>query len=147
MNHMKRLVKCSIIILAVLAVICFVCCQISESNNLKRNYHNNICKSITAGEKYSDGKNDIDRTEFIEALKDLVIMYAEIRDRENGDKSYDAKLLCDLLSSSYDILEVDKDQISQLDDLLDGLHMLKLDLYDKSGRANDYILHFVKANR
>ncbi|MCD7825659.1 MAG: hypothetical protein LUH14_06855 [Clostridiaceae bacterium] len=90
--------------------------------------------------------SDANRIEFIKSLKNLVVMYAEIRDRENGDKAYNAKLICDFLSSSYDILEIDKNQISQLDDLLDGLHMLKLDVFDESGRANDCILDFVKAN-
>lgn len=99
-----------------------------------------------AGEKYSNEKSDANRNDFIETLKDLVIMYAEIRDRENGDKSYNAKMLCDFLSSSYDILEVDQNEVSQLSDLLEGLHVLKLDPFDESGRANDYILKFVKAN-
>ena len=142
---MKRKIKYSVVILVVIAVFLFFY-RIAESHYLKNNYHKNIEKTITAGEKYSNEKNDTNRNDFIKTLKDLVNMYAEIRDRENGDKAYNAKLLCDLLSSSYDILEVDQNDVSQLSDLLEGLHMLKLDPYDESGRANDYILKFVKVN-
>ena len=52
----------------------------------------------------------------------------------------------DYLSSSYDILEVDKDQVYQLSDLRHGLRFLKSDLYDESGRASDSFLTFIKAN-
>ncbi len=142
---MKRKIKYSVVILAVITVF-LLFYHIAESNYLKSYYHKNIEKTIIAGEKYSNEKSDANRNDFIETLKDLVIMYAEIRDRENGDKAYNAKMLCDFLSSSYDILEVDQNEVSQLSDLLEGLHMLKLDSFDESGRANDYILKFVKAN-
>ena len=73
-------------------------------------------------------------------------MYAEIRDHEDDNKAYNAKLVCDFLSSSYDILEVDKNQVCQLNKLLKALQLLKLDPFDESGRAYDCILDFVKAN-
>ena len=52
----------------------------------------------------------------------------------------------DYLSSSYDILEVDKDRVYQLSDLRHGLRFLKSDFYDESGRASDSFMNFIKAN-
>ena len=65
---------------------------------------------------------------------------------EKGNKKYNIKLLVDYLSSSYDILEVDKDRVYQLSDLRHGLRFLKSDLYDESGSASDSFLTFIKAN-
>lgn len=142
---MRKNIKFFAIILIGIVVICFVLYRSEEANNLG-NYLKNIDNAIQAGEKYYNEVSDANRIEFVEALKHLVVMYAEIRDRKNGDEAYNAKLLCDFLSSSYDILEVDKNYAVQLNDLLDGLHMLELDSVDESGRAIDCILNFVKAN-
>lgn len=117
-----------------------------KSNYQKKDYANTIDKAIQTGEMYRNEPSDTNRTEFIKELKDLVVMYAGIRDGEEGDKAYNAKMLCDFLSSSYDILEVDKNQVCQLSSLLDALQLLKSDPFDESGRANDCILDFVKAN-
>lgn len=143
---MKRNIKYFIIILVGIAVIGFVFHQNAKSNYLKKNYCNNIDKAILVGEKYSNELNDTNRIKFIKELKNLVFMYAEIRDSEDGNKAYNAKFLCVFLSSAYDILEVDKNQADQLNDLLDALHMLKLDPFDESGEALDRILSFVKAS-
>lgn len=142
---MKRKMKWFIIILSIF-VLCYLIYYNVKSNYLKKDYFNNIDKAIQAGEMYSNEPSDTKRIEFVKALRNLVVMYAEIRDYEDGDKAYNAKLLCDFLSSSYDILEVNNNQVCQLNHLLDALQLLKLDPFDESGRANDCILDFVKAN-
>ncbi len=98
------------------------------------------------GEKYRDEQSEEIRNEYIMELKKLVVAYSKLRDFEKGNKKYNIKLLADYLSSSYDILEVDKDQVYQLSDLRHGLRFLKSDLYDESGRASDSFLNFIKAN-
>lgn len=142
---MKKNIKWFMIIISIF-VLCYIIYYNAKSNYLKKDYCNNIDKAIQAGEMYNNEPSDTNRIEFIKALRNLVVMYAEIRDYEDGNKAYNAKLLCDFLSSSYDILEVDKNQVCQLDNLLDALQLLKLDPFDESGRANDCILDFVKAN-
>lgn len=137
--------KWFIIILSIF-VLCYLIYYNVKSNYLKKNYYNNIDKAIQAGEMYSNEPSDTNRIEFIKTLRNLVVMYAEIRDYEDDDKAYNAKLSCDFLSSSYDILEVNNNQVCQLNHLQDALQLLKLDPFDESGRANDCILDFVKAN-
>lgn len=98
------------------------------------------------GEKYRDEQSEEIRNEYIMELKKLVVAYSKLRDFEKGNKKYNIKLLADYLSSSYDILEVDKDRVYQLSDLRHGLRFLKSDLYDESGSASDSFLTFIKAN-
>ncbi|MDD7402567.1 MAG: hypothetical protein SO170_02870 [Butyribacter sp.] len=142
---MKRNIKWFMIILSICVLGYILYCNV-KSNYQKKDYANTIDKAIQTGEMYRNEPSDTNRTEFIKELKDLVVMYAGIRDGEEGDKAYNAKMLCDFLSSSYDILEVDKNQVCQLSSLLDALQLLKSDPFDESGRANDCILDFVKAN-
>ena len=146
---MKRIIsnKYFIVILVLIITSVFVGFEIIKSKQLEKEYHNNIVETITVGEKYNNEKSDANRSKFIKRLKELVVIYAEIRDREDGDRSYDAKWLCDLLSSSYDILEVDKNQANELNSLLEGLQNLESDLYDESGMANIHFQNFIKANK
>ncbi len=57
-------------------------------------------------------------------LKKLVVAYSKLRDFEKGNKKYNIKLLADYLSSSYDILEVDKDRRKIFSDQLHGMHLV-----------------------
>lgn len=138
--------KYFVAIIVVIILVFFVGYRTVQSHYMEKEYHNTITAAIKAGEKYNNAKNDENREEFINTLKDLVSMYGEMREREKGDKAYNAKWLHLWLSSSYDILEVDKNQVERLGDLLNGLNLLETDPLDISGSGGDSILRFVRAN-
>ena len=144
-HNMKKRIKYLIIIFCLFAL-CNITYHALRYNSFKKDCSTHIERAIQVGEKYRDEQSEEIRNEYIMELKKLVVAYSKLRDFEKGNKKYNIKLLADYLSSSYDILEVDKDQVYQLSDLRHGLRFLKSDLYDESGRASDSFLNFIKAN-
>lgn len=142
---MKKWIKYFIIVFCLFAL-CNITYHALRYNSFKKDCSTHIERAIQVGEKYRDEQSEEIRNEYIMELKKLVVAYSKLRDFEKGNKKYNIKLLVDYLSSSYDILEVDKDQVYQLSDLRHGLRFLKSDLYDESGRASDSFLNFIKAN-
>lgn len=142
---MKKWIKYFIIVFCLFAL-CNITYHALGYNSFKKDCSTHIERAIQVGEKYRDEQSEEIRNEYIMELKKLVVAYSKLRDFEKGNKKYNIKLLADYLSSSYDILEVDKDQVYQLSDLRHGLRFLKSDLYDESGRASDSFLNFIKAN-
>ena len=142
---MKKRIKYLIIIFCLFAF-CNITYHSLKSASLKKDCSTHIDLAIQVDEKYRNEPSDANRNKYIMELKKLVVAYSKLRDFEKGNKKYNIKLLADYLSSSYDILEVDKDQVYQLSDLRHGLRFLKSDLYDESGRASDSFLNFIKAN-
>lgn len=142
---MKKWIKYFIIVFCLFAL-CNITYHALRYHSLKKDCSTHIERAIQVGEKYRDEQNEEIRNEYIIELKKLVVAYAKLRDFEKGNKKYNIKLLADYLSSSYDILEVDKDRVYQLSDLRHGLRFLKSDFYDESGRASDSFLTFIKAN-
>ena len=142
---MKKWIKYFIIVFCLFAL-CNITYHTLRYNSFKKDCSTHIERAIQVGEKYRDEQSEEIRNEYIMELKKLVVAYSKLRDFEKGNKKYNIKLLADYLSSSYDILEVDKDQVYQLSDLRHGLRFLKSDLYDESGRASDSFLNFIKAN-
>lgn len=142
---MKKWIKYFIIVFCLFAL-CNITYHALRYNSFKKDCSTHIERAIQVGEKYRDEQSEEIRNEYIMELKKLVVAYSKLRDFEKGNKKYNIKLLADYLSSSYDILEVDKDQVYQLSDLRHGLRLLKSDLYDESGRASDSFLNFIKAN-
>ena len=142
---MKKWIKYFIIVFCLFAL-CNITYHALRYNSFKKDCSTHIERAIQVGEKYRDEQSEEIRNEYIMELKKLVVAYSKLRDFEKGNKKYNIKLLADYLSSSYDILEVDKDQVYQLSDLRHGLRFLKSDLYDESGRASDSFLTFIKAN-
>ena len=107
-----------------------------KSASLKKDcVSSHIDLAIQVDEKYRNEPSDANRDKYIMELKKLVVAYSKLRDFEKGNKKYNIKLLVDYLSSSYDILEVDKDRVYQLSDLRHGLRFLKSDLYDGIGKC------------
>ena len=143
--NMKKWIKYFIIVFCLFAL-CNITYHALRYNSFKKDCSTHIERAIQVGEKYRDEQSEEIRNEYIMELKKLVVAYSKLRDFEKGNKKYNIKLLADYLSSSYDILEVDKDQVYQLSDLRHGLRFLKSDLYDESGRASDSFLNFIKAN-
>ncbi len=142
---MKKRITYLIIIFCLFAF-CNITYHSLKSASLKKDCSTHIDLAIQVGEKYRDEQSEEIRNEYIMELKKLVVAYSKLRDFEKGNKKYNIKLLADYLSSSYDILEVDKDRVYQLSDLRHGLQFLKSDFYDESGRASDSFLTFIKAN-
>ena len=142
---MKKWIKYFIIVFCLFAL-CNITYHALRYNSFKKDCSTHIERAIQVGEKYRDEQSEEIRNEYIMELKKLVVAYSKLRDFEKGNKKYNIKLLADYLSSSYDILEVDKDQVYQLSDLRHGLRFLKSDLYDESGSASDSFLTFIKAN-
>lgn len=144
-HNMKKRITYLIIIFCLFAF-CNITYHSLKSASLKKDCSTHIDLAIQVGEKYRDEQSEEIRNEYIMELKKLVVAYSKLRDFEKGNKKYNIKLLADYLSSSYDILEVDKDRVYQLSDLRHGLQFLKSDFYDESGRASDSFLTFIKAN-
>ena len=144
-HNMKKRIKYLIIIFCLFAF-CNITYHSLKSASLKKDCSTHIDLAIQVDEKYRNEPSDANRNKYIMELKKLVVAYSKLRDFEKGNKKYNIKLLADYLSSSYDILEVDKDQVYQLSDLRHGLRFLKSDLYDESGSASDSFLTFIKAN-
>ena len=144
-HHMKKRIKYLIIIFCLFAF-CNITYHSLKSASLKKDCSTHIDLAIQVDEKYRNEPSDANRNKYIMELKKLVVAYSKLRDFEKGNKKYNIKLLVDYLSSSYDILEVDKDRVYQLSDLRHGLRFLKSDLYDESGSASDSFLTFIKAN-
>ena len=144
-HNMKKRIKYLIIIFCLFAF-CNITYHSLKSASLKKDCSTHIDLAIQVDEKYRNEPSDANRNKYIMELKKLVVAYSKLRDFEKGNKKYNIKLLVDYLSSSYDILEVDKDQVYQLSDLRHGLRFLKSDLYDESGSASDSFLTFIKAN-
>ena len=144
-HNMKKRIKYLIIIFCLFAL-CNITYHALRYNSFKKDCSTHIERAIQVGEKYRDEQSEEIRNEYIMELKKLVVAYSKLRDFEKGNKKYNIKLLADYLSSSYDILEVDKDRVYQLSDLRHGLQFLKSDFYDESGRASDSFLTFIKAN-
>ena len=144
-HNMKKRIKYLIIIFCLFAF-CNITYHSLKSASLKKDCSTHIDLAIQVDEKYRNEQNEEIRNEYIIELKKLVVAYSKLRDFEKGNKKYNIKLLVDYLSSSYDILEVDKDRVYQLSDLRHGLRFLKSDLYDESGSASDSFLTFIKAN-
>ena len=142
---MKKRIKYLIIIFCLFAF-CNITYHSLKSASLKKDCSTHIDLAIQVDEKYRNEPRDANRNKYIMELKKLVVAYSKLRDFEKGNKKYNIKLLVDYLSSSYDILEVDKDRVYQLSDLRHGLRFLKSDLYDESGSASDSFLTFIKAN-
>lgn len=142
---MKKRIKYLIIIFCLFAF-CNITYHSLKSASLKKDCSTHIDLAIQVDEKYRNEPSDANRNKYIMELKKLVVAYSKLRDFEKGNKKYNIKLLADYLSSSYDILEVDKDRVYQLSDLRHGLQFLKSDFYDESGRASDSFLTFIKAN-
>ncbi len=142
---MKKWIKYFIIVFCLFAL-CNITYHALRYNSFKKDCSTHIERAIQVGEKYRDEQSEEIRNEYIMELKKLVVAYSKLRDFEKGNKKYNIKLLADYLSSSYDILEVDKDRVYQLSDLRHGLQFLKSDFYDESGRASDSFLTFIKAN-
>ena len=142
---MKKWIKYFIIVFCLFAL-CNITYHALRYNSFKKDCSTHIERAIQMGEKYRDEQSEEIRNEYIMELKKLVVAYSKLRDFEKGNKKYNIKLLADYLSSSYDILEVDKDRVYQLSDLRHGLRFLKSDFYDESGRASDSFLTFIKAN-
>ena len=142
---MKKRIKYLIIIFCLFAF-CNITYNTLKSASLKKDCSTHIDLAIQVDEKYRNEPSDANRNKYIMELKKLVVAYSKLRDFEKGNKKYNIKLLVDYLSSSYDILEVDKDRVYQLSDLRHGLRFLKSDLYDESGSASDSFLTFIKAN-
>ena len=142
---MKKWIKYFIIVFCLFAL-CNITYHALRYNSFKKDCSTHIERAIQVGEKYRDEQSEEIRNEYIMELKKLVVAYSKLRDFEKGNKKYNIKLLVDYLSSSYDILEVDKDRVYQLSDLRHGLRFLKSDLYDESGSASDSFLTFIKAN-
>ena len=144
-HNMKKRIKYLIIIFCLFAF-CTITYHSLKSASLKKDCSTHIDLAIQVDEKYRNEPSDANRNKYIMELKKLVVAYSKLRDFEKGNKKYNIKLLVDYLSSSYDILEVDKDRVYQLSDLRHGLRFLKSDLYDESGSASDSFLTFIKAN-
>ena len=144
-NKKKKRIKYLIIIFCLFAF-CNITYHSLKSASLKKDCSTHIDLAIQVDEKYRNEPSDANRNKYIMELKKLVVAYSKLRDFEKGNKKYNIKLLVDYLSSSYDILEVDKDRVYQLSDLRHGLRFLKSDLYDESGSASDSFLTFIKAN-
>ena len=144
-HNMKKRIKYLIIIFCLFAF-CNITYHSLKSASLKKDCSTHIDLAIQVDEKYRNEPSDANRNKYIMELKKLVVAYSKLRDFEKGNKKYNIKLLVDYLSSSYDILEVDKDRVYQLSDLRHGLRFLKSDLYDESGSASDSFLTFIKAN-
>ena len=144
-HNMKKRIKYLIIIFCLFAF-CNITYHSLKSASLKKDCSTHIDLAIQVDEKYRNEPSDANRNKYIMELKKLVVAYSKLRDFENGNNMYYIKLLVDFLSSSYDILEVDKDRVYQLSDLRHGLRFLKSDLYDESGSASDSFLTFIKAN-
>ena len=144
-HNMKKRIKYLIIIFCLFAF-CNITYHSLKSASLKKDCSTHIDLAIQVDEKYRNEPSDANRNKYIMELKKLVVAYSKLRDFEKGNKKYKIKLLVDYLSSSYDILEVDKDRVYQLSDLRHGLRFLKSDLYDESGSASDSFLTFIKAN-
>lgn len=144
-HNMKKRIKYLIIIFCLFAF-CNITYHSLKSASLKKDCSTHIDLAIQVDEKYRNEPSDANRNKYIMELKKLVVAYSKLRDFEKGNKKYNIKLLVDYLSSSYDILEVDKDRVYQLSDLRHGLQFLKSDFYDESGRASDSFLTFIKAN-
>lgn len=144
-HNMKKRIKYLIIIFCLFAF-CNITYHSLKSASLKKDCSTHIDLAIQVDEKYRNEPSDANRNKYIMELKKLVVAYSKLRDFEKGSKKYNIKLLVDYLSSSYDILEVDKDRVYQLSDLRHGLRFLKSDLYDESGSASDSFLTFIKAN-
>ena len=142
---MKKRIKYLIIIFCLFAF-CNITYHSLKSASLKKDCSTHIDLAIQVDEKYRNEPSDANRNKYIMELKKLVVAYSKLRDFEKGNKKYNIKLLVDYLSSSYDILEVDKDRVYQLSDLRHGLRFLKSDLYDESGSASVSFLTFIKAN-
>ena len=140
-HNMKKRIKYLIIIFCLFAF-CNITYHSLKSASLKKDCSTHIDLAIQVDEKYRNEPSDANRNKYIMELKKFVVAYSKLRDFEKGNK----KLLVDYLSSSYDILEVDKDRVYQLSDLRHGLRFLKSDLYDESGSASDSFLTFIKAN-
>lgn len=144
-HNMKKRIKYLIIIFCLFAF-CNITYHSLKSASLKKDCSTHIDLAIQVDEKYRNEPSDANRNKYIMELKKLVVAYSKLRDFEKCNKKYNIKLLVDYLSSSYDILEVDKDRVYQLSDLRHGLRFLKSDLYDESGSASDSFLTFIKAN-
>ena len=144
-HNMKKRIKYLIIIFCLFAF-CNITYHSLKSASLKKDCSTHIDLAIQVDEKYRNEPSDANRNKYIMELKKLVVAYSKLRDFEKGNKKYNIKLRVDYLSSSYDILEVDKDRVYQLSDLRHGLRFLKSDLYDESGSASDSFLTFIKAN-
>ena len=144
-HNMKKRIKYLIIIFCLFAF-CNITYHSLKSASLKKDCSTHIDLAIQVDEKYRNEPSDANRNKYIMELKKLVAAYSKMRDFEKGNKTYNIKLQVDYLSSSYDILEVDKDRVYQLSDLRHGLRFLKSDLYDESGSASDSFLTFIKAN-
>ena len=144
-HNMKKRIKYLIIIFCLFAF-CNITYHSLKSASLKKDCSTHIDLAIQVDEKYRNEPSDANRNKYIMELKKLVVAYSKLRDFEKGNKKHKIKLLGDYLSSSYDILEVDKDRVYQLSDLRHGLRFLKSDLYDESGSASDSFLTFIKAN-
>ena len=144
-HNMKKRIKYLIIIFCLFAF-CNITYHSLKSASLKKDCSTHIDLAIQVDEKYRNEPSDANRNKYIMELKKLVVAYSKLRDFEKGNKKCNIKLLVDYLSSSYDILEVDKDRVYQLSDLRHGLRFLKSDLYDESGSASDSFLTFIKAN-
>ena len=144
-HNMKKRIKYLIIIFCLFAF-CNITYHSLKSASLKKDCSTHIDLAIQVDEKCRNEPSDANRNKYIMELKKLVVAYSKLRDFEKGNKKYNIKLLVDYLSSSYDILEVDKDRVYQLSDLRHGLRFLKSDLYDESGSASDSFLTFIKAN-
>ena len=144
-HNMKKRIKYLIIIFCLFAF-CNITYHSLKSASLKKDCSTHIDLAIQVDEKYRNEPSYANRNKYIMELKKLVVAYSKLRDFEKGNKKYNIKLLVDYLSSSYDILEVDKDRVYQLSDLRHGLRFLKSDLYDESGSASDSFLTFIKAN-
>ena len=144
-HNMKKRIKYLIIIFCLFAF-CNITYHSLKSASLKKDCSTHIDLAIQVDEKYRNEPSDANRNKYIMELKKLVVAYSKLRDFEKGNKKYNIKLLVDYSSSSYDILEVDKDRVYQLSDLRHGLRFLKSDLYDESGSASDSFLTFIKAN-
>ena len=144
-HNMKKRIKYLIIIFCLFAF-CNITYHSLKSASLKKDCSTHIDLAIQVDEKYRNEPSDANRNKYIMELKKLVVAYSKLRDFEKGNKKYNIKPLVDYLSSSYDILEVDKDRVYQLSDLRHGLRFLKSDLYDESGSASDSFLTFIKAN-
>ena len=144
-HNMKKRIKYLIIIFCLFAF-CNITYHSLKSASLKKDCSTHIDLAIQVDEKYRNEPSDANRHKYIMEFKKLVVACSKLRDFEKGKKKYNIKLLVDYLSSSYDILEVDKDRVYQLSDLRHGLLFLKSDLYDESGSASDSFLTFIKAN-
>lgn len=134
--------KKTIVIVLVVLIVGVFGIRYIQQRHLEKVFRTQITAARLSGQTYVQMANDENRTEYVKQLKALADLYGTVREKEEG-----ADIIQDILTSSYDILETDKEQAALLGDLVDGLQVLEWDIYDESGQAYLCFLEFVKANK